>query len=81
MTVNHSEHFVNPANPFANTQSIEGLWAHAKNKMKRMNGTSRDMFASYLAEFEWRWRNDTFPHGDGKAFEKILLTINEQYIL
>ena len=79
MTVNHSENFVDPNNPQAHTQGIEGFWAHAKKKLKRINGTSRELFVNYLREFEWHWRNDTLICGGGKPFEKMLLTISEQY--
>ena len=79
ITVNHSENFVDPGNPDAHTQSIESFWSHAKKKLKRTNGTSRALFIGYLAEFEWRWRNDTYETADGKAFQKILISINEQY--
>ena len=52
-SVNHSIQFVNPANG-AHTQSIECTWAHAKKKYKRMHGTSKPLFATYLIEFIWR---------------------------
>ena len=61
--VNHSQHFVDPVTG-VHTNSIEGSWTHAKNKLKN-HGTSDDLFASYLAEYLWRrkYRNDTpFTH-------------------
>ena len=79
ITVNHRENFINPNDPNTYTQVVEGFWTHAKKKIKRMNGTSREMFVSYLGEFTWKWRKDTYQHGDGKAFQHILITINEQY--
>ena len=52
-SVNHSIQFVNPLNG-AHTQSIECTWAHAKKKYKRMHGTSKPLFGTYLIEFMWR---------------------------
>ena len=52
-TVNHSIEFVNPANG-AHTQSIECTWAHAKKKYKKMHGTSKALYPTYLVEFIWR---------------------------
>lgn len=80
MTVNHSQNFVHP-DTGVHTQGIESFWSHAKKKLKRMNGTKRELFDSYLKEFEWRWRRDTFPSGEGQAFQKILESITQQYPL
>ena len=51
-SVNHSIQFVNPLNG-AHTQSIECTWTHAKKKYKRMHGTSKPLFGTYLIEFMW----------------------------
>ena len=46
-SVNHSIQFVNPLNG-AHTQSIECTGARAKKKYKRMHGTSKPLFGTYL---------------------------------
>ena len=51
-----SEINVNPNDPNAHAQGIESFWSHAKKRLKRMNGTSRELFTGYLEEFEWSWR-------------------------
>ena len=77
-TINHSVNFMDPDNPAAHTQGVESFWAHAKKKLRRMCGTNRQLFVSYLREFEWRWRNDTYSSSGGQAFEKFLLAIAQQ---
>lgn len=79
LTVNHSLNFVNPNDRDAHTQTIEGMWARAKRKLKNMNGTSPELFRSYLDEFQWRCRNSTF--GDEKVFVKFLIALSEVYIM
>ena len=54
-------------------------WAHAKKEVKRINGTNRILFQSYLCGFEWRWRNHTYPSTGSKAFQRILDSIREQH--
>lgn len=55
LTVNHSLNFVDPATG-SHTQNVECMWSHAKSKLKRMRGTTREMVGSYLVEYMWRRR-------------------------
>ena len=55
-TVNHSENFLNPADPNINTQMIESNWCRAKAANKRRCGTRRSMVDGYLCKFMWRKR-------------------------
>jgi len=48
----HAQHFVDPFQGDIHTQTIEGLWMHAKRKLSFQSGTSRDLFPSYLVEFQ-----------------------------
>ena len=61
ITIDHSVNFVDPDNPAAHTQGVESFWAHVKKKLKRMCVAVRQL----LAEFEWRWRNDTYSSSGG----------------
>ena len=74
-TVNHSLHFVDP-NTGVHTQAIEGYWSRAKGKLKRMRGTSGDLFPTYLDEYIWRER---FGGTTMCAFESICQHIAEKY--
>ena len=62
--INHRLHFVDPVNPEIHTNTIEGMWAHAKRKLRRQYGTSRTLFASYLDEFMWRWNTGPNKFGE-----------------
>ena len=53
LTVNHSINFVDP-DTGANTQMIEGTWSLFKSRHKEEHGTSRELFATYIAQFIWR---------------------------
>ena len=54
--VNHSVEYVNRSG--VHSQNIERVWKSLKFKvMKRMNGISRELIQSHLAEFCWRSRN------------------------
>ena len=43
--------FVSPNG--VHTNGVENLWRCAKDKFKRMKGTSDELIASYLDEFLW----------------------------
>ena len=50
--VNHSVAFVAPNG--VHTNGVENLGRCAKDKFKRMRGTSDELISSYLDEFLWR---------------------------
>ena len=50
----HAQEFVDSVHEEIHTECIEGLWMQAKRKLRWQGGTSRGLFASYLAEFQWR---------------------------
>lgn len=76
-TVNHSRNFVNPADG-SHTNNVENYWKRAKAAFKRMNGTQKDMIASYLDDFMWRERyGQTFD----LAYCNIIRHIAEKYQL
>ena len=52
LTVNHSEHFVDPGTE-VRTQNIECTLSRTKGKLKRMRSTTRDLLETYLVEFMW----------------------------
>jgi len=72
-TVNHSLHFVDPVDDTIHTQNIEGMWAHAKRKLRYQFGTSRALFPGYLDEFVWR---KSHPE---RKFSNFLQCVSEQY--
>ena len=59
----HAQNFVDPVHNDVHTQTIEGLWMHAKRKLRYQSGTSRQLFPSYLAEFQWRHSHRTHVFG------------------
>ena len=75
LSVNHSKNFVDPDSG-AHTNTMEGLWALVKRKLKSMCGTLYEHVPSYLDEFTW-FRNFA---GD-RAFEQLLEDIAEQFPL
>lgn len=61
----HERHFVDPVYPEVHTNNIENLWMRAKRKLRRQFGTYRQLFPSYLREFEYRSLvndDDIFSH-------------------
>jgi len=50
----HAQEFVDSIHAEIHTECIEGLWMQAKRKLRYKGGTSCGLFASYLAEFQWR---------------------------
>lgn len=77
MTVNHSRNFVNRQTG-AHTQNIERTWLEVRKKFKRMQGTSKAHFDSYLAEYMWR-RNVVGIYSNALVFSGILEEIKNQY--
>ena len=75
VSVNHSKNFVDP-NSGAHTNTIEGVWALVKKKLKWMCGTLYEYIPSYLDEFTWFWN-----FGKDQAFEQLLKDIAEQFPL
>ena len=75
VSVNHSKNFVDPDSG-AHTNTIEGVWALVKKKLKWMSGTLYEYIPSYLDEFTW-FRN----FGKDQAFEQLLKDITEQFPL
>ena len=75
LSVNHSKNFVDPDSG-AHTNTIEGVWALVKKKLKWMCGTLYEYIPSYLDEFTW-FRN----FGKDRAFEQLLEDIAEQFPL
>ena len=65
-TVTHSVNFVDPVTG-VHTQNIENTWKHAKRKLKRGNGTSKEVFDRYLLEYIWRKKYD-----HGMAFSSFV---------
>ena len=48
----HAQNFVNPVHNGIHIETIEGLWMHTKRKLRYHCDTSRNLFPSYLAEFQ-----------------------------
>jgi len=55
------------------TQATEGMWMQAKRKLHYQSGTSRTLFASYLAEFQWHYSHKTH------SFGQYLKLLNENF--
>ena len=72
-TVNHSQHFVDPATK-VHTNNIEARWAVCKATFKRRFGVARHLLPSYLDEHMWRVR-----HPRPVTFSAIVAAISQQY--
>ena len=59
----HAHNFIDPNRPDVHTQTIEGMLMQAKRQLRYQSGTSRDLFPSYLAEFQWRYSQKTEVYG------------------
>ena len=71
-TVNHSLHFVDPVTG-VHRQSIEGHWSQVKRKFRQMNGTSEQLFDTYLTEHMWQM------HHRDNVFTNMLHWIRHYY--
>ena len=74
-TVNHSVNFVDPATG-AHTQTVESMWSAWKRMMREEKTMHSSLFDTYLPEFMWRRKFDSF-HSD--SFANIIAHISEQY--
>lgn len=66
-TVNHSKHFKDPITG-VHTNNVEAYWCAIKRRFKMLNGTSRELTASYLDEHMYRERY-------GKTYSEMFLNI------
>lgn len=71
----HAQNFVDPVDTDIHTQTIEGLWMHAKRKLRYQCGTSRNLFPRYLSEFQWRHSHKHHVYG------QYLKLISENYLI
>ena len=58
----HAQNFVDALRPDVYTQSIEGLRMQVKRKLRYQSSTTRELFKSYIAKFQWRYsqKDNTF---------------------
>ena len=75
VSVNHHEHFIDPASG-ACTNAVEGFWKNAKKKNKEMCGTTEELLPSYMDEFQWR---QLFGKKIFETFDNILAQIAHYY--
>ena len=73
LTVNHTEHFVNPENKDAHTQTIEGFWSHLKRKLRQKGQFKRSRLVKYFAEHIYRKKSPE------DVFEQFINDVNEFY--
>ena len=67
LSVNHSKNFVDPDSG-AHTNTIEGVWALVKKKLKSMSGTLYKYIPSYLDEFTRVFIRSRQPANSGGYF-------------
>ena len=70
----HQQQFVDSVHADIHTETIEGLWMLVKRKQRYQAGTSRGLFASDLAEFQWRHEHK--EHVFGKYLEHLCNSYN-----
>ena len=66
----HQQQFVDSVHADIHTETIEGLWMLVKRKLCYQAGTSRGLFASYVAEFQWLHEHN--EHVFGKWFGTLV---------
>ena len=69
----HAQNFADPIRPEVNTQTVEGMWMQVKRKLRNQSGTSRNLFPSYLSEFQWRYSHKA------NTFGQYLALLSENY--
>jgi len=63
------QQFVDSVHADIHMETIERLWMLVKRKLRYQAGTSRGLFASYLAEFQWHHEHK--EHVFGKYLELL----------
>ena len=53
-SVNHSLHFVDPIDRSVHTNTIEGMWRHVKDDLRKKKGIPRENLDEHLQEIQWR---------------------------
>ena len=53
-TIIHRRNFVDPNDSNIHTQNVENLWMRLKKKLRRLNGSSKNLIGSHICEFIWR---------------------------
>ena len=75
LTVNHSLNFVDQVTG-AHTQCVERMWGACKQMLREEKTMHSTLFETYLPEFMWRRKFDSFRDN---SFNNILKHIAEQY--
>lgn len=77
--VNHSQSFRDPVTG-ACINELEGSWTNAKDKFKRMRGTTRKHFNLYLSEVMWRANEIGFKKDRRLAFSKLVEVLTQKFL-